>query len=269
MVATLHGRTALVTGASSGIGRATAKELASRGARVVVNHYPSGQSQHDARAVVAEIAAQGGEAFTVAADVGSESDVTAMFDAALKRFARLDLLVNNAGIERPSPIEHMTLDDWEAVLRVNLTGQFLCTRAAVKHFLARDGDDSAPAKGNIIFVSSVHQRIPWSFQSNYAASKGGVSLLMASLAQELASRKIRVNAVAPGAVRTPINREAWADPGSLSDLVKLIPYGRIGEPDDIARAIAWLASDESDYVTGATIFIDGGMSLYPAFRGAG
>jgi glucose 1-dehydrogenase len=270
MPAQLAGRVAIVTGASSGIGRATAKMLAACGASVVVNHFPSETARADARSVVEEICRKSGNAIAIAADIGSESDVLDMFAEAIKRFGKLDILVNNAGIERPSPIQDMSLADWTAVIRVNMTGQFLCTREAVRIFLAqKQRGVAAAAAGNIIFVSSVHQRIPWAFQANYAASKGGVSLFMASLAQELAPARIRVNAVAPGAIRTPINREAWQDPAALAGLLSLIPYGRIGEPADVADAIAWLASDASDYVVGTTLFVDGGMTLFPAFRGNG
>jgi glucose 1-dehydrogenase len=267
----LAGRVAIVTGASSGIGKATAKALAAAGATVVVNHRPAETSQRQAQEVVDDIAAAGGRAMTFAADVSREDDVGAMFEATLRHLGRLDLLVNNAGIERASPVQDMTLADWQAVIDVNLTGSFLCARAAARAFLGRPAAaaKSGGAAGSIVFVSSVHEAIPWAFQVNYAASKGAVALLMRSLAQELAPSKIRVNAVAPGAIRTPINREVWDTEAKLKELLKLIPYGRIGEPEDVAKAIVWLASDAADYVTGATLFIDGGMTLYPAFRGAG
>jgi glucose 1-dehydrogenase len=266
----LSQQVAIVTGASSGIGRATAKALAAAGATVVVNHPPSESSRTKAEAVLREISAAGGRAIALAADVSREDQVDAMFAETVSRFERLDILVNNAGIERGASIQDMALADWQAVIDVNLTGQFLCSRAAVRAFLSGKGRDKASgAIGKIVFVSSVHAVIPWAFQSNYAASKGGVSLLMRSLAQELAPMKIRVNSVAPGAIRTPINREAWASEDNMAELLKLIPYGRIGEPEDIGRAIVWLASDASDYVTGTALVIDGGMTLYPAFRGAG
>ena len=253
-----------------GIGRATAKALAAAGATVVVNHLPCEVSCSEAEVVLREIAGGGGRAITFAADISREDQVEAMFSETLHRFERLDILVNNAGIERSAPIQDMALADWQAVIDVNLTGQFLCSREAVRAFLnCKAGRDAANAIGKIIFVSSVHAVIPWAFQSNYAASKGGVSLLMQSLAQELAPMKIRVNSVAPGAIRTSINREAWASEDKMAKLLKLIPYGRIGETEDIARAIVWLASDASDYVTGTALVVDGGMTLYPAFRGAG
>ena len=261
-------RVAIVTGASSGIGRATAKALAAAGIAVVVNHRPPSRS--DAEEVVREIVNAGGRAVAIAADIRDEDQVEAMFAETVERFSKLNLLVNNAGIERPAPIQAMTLADWQAVIDVNLTGQFLCARAAVREFLKSEPSSARIGScGAIVFVSSVHEIIPWAFHTNYAASKGAVSLFMRSLAQELAPLKIRVNSVAPGAIRTAINRDVRADSNSASELLKLIPYGRIGEPEEIAQAIVWLASDAADYITGASILIDGGMTLYPAFRGAG
>ncbi len=266
----LSGRVAVVTGANSGIGRGIALELAAAGARVVVNHRPNEDSARRGAEVAQEIASAGGQAVTAAADINREEDVEHLFRVAEDHFQGVDILVNNAGIEQPAAIQDMTLAQWQKVIDTNLTGQFLCARAAVRAFLNRTPQPPADtAAGKIIFISSVHEVIPWAFQSNYAASKGGVSLLMQSLAQELAPMKIRVNSVAPGAIRTPINAPAWNTPESLASLLKLIPYGRIGEPEDVARAVAWLASDDSDYVTGSTLFVDGGMTLYAAFRGAG
>ena len=236
---------------------------------VIVNHPPKDQSRAKAETLLREIGAAGGHAVAAAADITREDQVEAMFKEAHDRFGRLDVLVNNAGIERPAALCDMTLDDWQAVIDVNLTGQFLCSREAARAFLCNQAPPGARNIGTIIFVSSVHEVIPWAFEANYAASKGGVSLLMRSLAQELAPRKIRVNSVAPGAIRTSINRDAWSTDEKLAELLKLIPYGRIGEPEDIGRAIVWLASDAADYVNGATLFVDGGMTLYPGFRGAG
>ena len=266
----LTGRVAIVTGANSGIGRGVALELARAGAKVVVNHRPNEDSERRGNEVVQSITDAGGEALAVAADISQEADVEQLFLTASAHFQSIDILVNNAGIEQPAAIQDMTLAQWQKVIDTNLTGQFLCARQAARAFLARaPSPPSDTAVGKIIFISSVHEVIPWAFQANYAASKGGVSLLMQSLAQELAPMKIRVNSVAPGAIRTPINAPAWNTPESLASLLKLIPYGRIGEPEDVARAVAWLASDDSDYVTGTTLFVDGGMTLYPEFRGAG
>jgi glucose 1-dehydrogenase len=266
----LAGQVAIITGASSGIGRAAAIALARSGATTVVNHPPRDISRDKAAAVVAEITAAGGHSVAVEADVAKEDQVEAMVAETLRRFGTLHILVANAGIERPGPIQQMSLADWQAVIDVNLTGAFLSARSAVREFLRRGPQpEVSAALGKIVFTSSVHQVIPWAYQANYAASKGGMTLLMRSLAQELGPNKIRVNAVAPGAIRTPINAEAWQTETALSELLKLIPYGRIGEPEDVARAVTWLCSDASDYVTGATLIIDGGMTLYPAFRGEG
>ena len=176
----------------------------------------------------------------------------------------------NTGRQRDSAFHEMTLAQWNTVLSINLTGQFQCARAAVREFLHRGIVPSvSSAAGKIICMSSVHQRIPWAGHANYAASKGGIKMLMESLAQEVAPHGIRVNAIAPGAIRTPINTAALNTSEALKGLLKLVPYGRIGEPEDIARAAVWLASDQSDYVVGTTLFVDGGMTLYPGFASGG
>jgi glucose 1-dehydrogenase len=263
----LAGQPALVTGANSGIGKAIALGLARAGADVVVNYVVDPASADE---VVAEITALGRRAIAVKADVSREDEVTAMFDQAVKAFGTLHIVVSNAGLQRDAPYEQMTLEQWNTVIGVNLTGQFLCTRAAVREFTRRGLDESvSAAAGKILCMSSVHQQIPWAGHANYAASKGGVDMLMRSLAQEVAPRRIRVNSIAPGAIRTPINTEAWNTPKAYADLMTLVPYKRIGEPDDIARAAVWLASDAADYVTGATLFVDGGMTLYPGFATGG
>ena len=263
----LAGQKALVTGANTGIGKAIAVALGKAGADVVVNYLHGDKA---AAAVVAEIREAGGKAFAHRADVGSEPDVTAMFDQTLREFGTLDILVANAGIQMDAKFADMSLAQWEMVLKVNLTGQFLCARAAVREFLRRGvRPEVSRAAGKILCISSVHQVIPWAGHVNYAASKGGVKLMMESLAQEVAPQKIRVNAIAPGAIRTGINTEAWETAAAMQGLLKLMPYGRIGEPEDIGKAAVWLASDESDYVTGATLFVDGGMTLYPEFASGG
>ncbi|MCQ4271153.1 glucose 1-dehydrogenase [Pseudomonas kuykendallii] len=266
MEISLEGQVALVTGASSGIGKAAAKALADAGAAVVVNYNSHAEP---AQQLVAEIRAAGDRAIAVKADVSSESDVEQMFRQTLNEFGRLDILVANSGMQRDAAILDMTLEDWNAVIQVNLTGQFLCARAAIRQFVAQGIDSSiSRAAGKIIHMSSVHERIPWAGHVNYAASKGGVDLLMRSLAQEVSHQRIRINSVAPGAIRTAINEEATQ--GDAADkLLELIPYGRIGAVEDVANAIVWLASDASDYVVGASLFIDGGMSLYPEFRDNG
>jgi glucose 1-dehydrogenase len=262
----LAGQVALVTGASSGIGRAVALAFGRSGADVVVNF------ANDAAAadqVVAALLATGRRARAVRADVSRERDVEQMFEQAVSEFGTLHIVVCNAGLQRDAPLEQMTLEQWNTVIGVNLTGQFLCARSAVREFKRRGIDRHSVALGKIICMSSVHERIPWAGHANYAASKGGVMLLMQTMAQELAAQRIRVNGIAPGAIRTPINAAAWQTREAQNALMSLIPYGRIGEPDDVAQAAVWLASDAADYVTGATLFIDGGMSLYPAFVGNG
>jgi len=263
----LEGQRALVTGANSGIGEAVARGLAEAGAKVVVN-YVVGEAQ--AQAVVDDIVKIGGQAIAVRADVSKEDEVQAMFRRAIDAFGSVDILVNNAGLQRDAPLHEMTLKDWQFVMDVNLTGQFLCAREAVREFRRRGIEpEISVAAGKIICMSSVHDMIPWAGHANYAASKGGVAMLMKTMAQELAMYKIRVNSVSPGAIKTPINTSAWATPEAERDLLKLIPYQRVGETEDIARAVTWLASDLSDYVNGATLYVDGGMTLFPEFRGNG
>jgi glucose 1-dehydrogenase len=261
----LRGQTALVTGASSGIGEGVARALGAAGADVVVNY--AGNADAAAR-VVADLEAGGVRARAIRADVSREADVEAMMAEMLGAWGRIDILVNNAGVQRDAPFTEMTLEQWNTVLGVNLTGMFLCARAAARAMI-RQGPSVSRAAGKIVCVSSVHELIPWAGHVNYAASKGGVKLFMQSIAQELAPRRIRVNSIAPGAIQTPINRAAWETPEALKALLTLIPYGRIGLPEDIGRAAAWLASDAADYVHGQTIFVDGGMTLYPEFARGG
>lgn len=264
---TLSGQRALITGGSSGIGAAVARAMAEAGARVAINYVSDAE---DAQKLVDEIQAGGGEAFAVQADVSCEEEVKLMFEIVIKRWGSLDILVANAGIQLDSPVAEMTLAQWNKVLAVNLTGQFLCAREAVKEFLRRGLiPELSSAMGKIICMSSVHDVIPWAGHINYAASKGGVLMFMKSLAQEVAHQRIRVNAISPGAIRTPINRSAWETSEAERELLKLIPYERIGEPMDIGHAAVWLASDASDYVVGTTLYVDGGMTLYPGFREGG
>jgi glucose 1-dehydrogenase len=263
----LTGQPALVTGANSGIGRAVAIGLARAGADVVVNYVSNPEA---ADAVVAEIAALGRRGLAIKADVSKEEEVEAMFAQAIQHFGTLHIVVSNAGLQRDSAFDTMTLQQWNTVIGVNLTGQFLCCRAAVREFKRRGVVASvSQAAGKIICMSSVHQVIPWAGHANYAASKGGIDMMMRSIAQEFAPQFIRVNSIAPGAIRTPINTAAWNTSQAYADLMTLVPYKRIGEPDDIAQAAVWLASDASDYVTGATLFVDGGMTLYPGFATGG
>ncbi|MCF3130334.1 SDR family oxidoreductase [Streptomyces olivochromogenes] len=263
----LKGQKALVTGANSGIGRATAVALGRAGCDVAVN-YVAGREE--AEQVVDEITAMGVRAAAYEADVSQEDQVVAMMDRMVGEFGTIDILVANAGLQRDAALTDMTLAQWQKVLDVNLTGQFLCAREAVKEFVRRGVvPEVSRAAGKIICMSSVHQIIPWSGHVNYASSKGGVLMMMQTLAQELAPKKIRVNAVAPGAIKTPINRSAWETPEAERDLLQLIPYDRVGDPDDIAHAVVALASDLMDYVVGATLYVDGGMTLFPGFATGG
>ena len=263
----LAGQKALVTGASTGIGKAIALALGEAGADVIVN-YVSGEEA--AQAVVEAITAQGCQAHAVRADVSNEEQVQAMFAEMISRFGTIDILVNNAGLQQDAPFHELTLAQWNKVISVNLTGQFLCSREAVREFRRRGVvPEVSCAAGKILCISSVHEVIPWAGHVNYAASKGGVMLMMKSIAQEVAPLRIRVNSIAPGAVRTPINTEAWKTPEAYAELMKLVPYKRIGEPEDIGRAAVWMASDYADYINGVTLFIDGGMTLYPGFETGG
>ena len=263
----LKGQRALVTGGSSGIGAAVCRALALAGARVAVNYL---SDREEAQTLVDEIVTEGGEAMAVQADVSREEDVQRMFGEIIDNWGSLEILVANAGIQMDAPFQEMTLFQWEKVMAVNLTGQFLCAREAVKEFQRRGVvADVSRSAGKIICMSSVHDVIPWAGHVNYAASKGGLLMFMKSLAQEVAHLKIRVNGISPGAIRTNINRAAWETPEAEAELLKLIPYERVGDPMDIGQVAIWLASDASDYVTGTTLYVDGGMTLYPGFREGG
>lgn len=263
----LAGQKALVTGASSGIGKAVALGLGRAGADVVVNYIVD---EATAQALVQEIATFGVKAMAVKADVSNEAEVQAMFKTMIDDFGTVDILVANAGLQRDAPFDQMTLDQWNKVISVNLTGQFLCAREAIREFKRRGvRQEVSVAAGKIICMSSVHQIIPWAGHANYAASKGAINMLMQSLAQEFAPLRIRVNSIAPGAIRTPINQPAWETPEAYAKLMELVPYKRIGEPEDIAQAAVFLASDMADYINGTTLFVDGGMTCYPGFAEGG
>jgi glucose 1-dehydrogenase len=267
LVRSLVGQKAIVTGANSGIGRAVALALGRAGADVVVNYV---SRPEEAQKVVADIETSGGRAFAFKADVSQEAEVQAMFARTVETFGAVDILVNNAGLQKDAPFEDLTVAAWDLVMNVNLKGQFLCAREAVRAFKKQGIRPGVScAAGKILCVSSVHDVIPWAGHVNYAASKGGVMMMMKSIAQEVAPWRIRVNSISPGAVRTPINEEAWSTREAYNALMTLVPYKRIGEPVDIGRAAVWLASDDSDYVTGATIYVDGGMTLYPGFETGG
>jgi len=263
----IKGQKALVTGANSGIGKAVAIALGQAGADVVVNYVRDDGSAHE---VVQTISKSGVRAVAIQADVSQEPQVQAMFAKVIESFGTIDILVSNAGLQKDAALEEMTLAQWNTVIGVNLTGQFLCSREAVREFKRRGVvKEVSVSAGKIICMSSVHETIPWAGHVNYAASKGGVMLMMKSIAQEVAPYRIRVNSICPGAIRTPINTDAWATPEAYNSLMTLIPYKRIGEPEDIGRVAAFLASDQADYINGASIFVDGGMTLYPGFATGG
>lgn len=263
MPAKTNTKTILITGASSGIGQAIAIAFGQQGANVVINYY---KDEDGANHTLQQVVEGGGRGLIHQADVGKEDEVEALFKKAISEFGSLDVLINNAGIQRDSAFSEMTLEQWDSVISTNLTGQFLCAREAIKHFRSKEHPgDRTGAIGNIIFISSVHDIIPWAGHVNYASAKGGILMLMKSLALEVAPQKIRVNGISPGAIATDINDEVWKDEQKKAELLKLIPYGRIGQPEDVGKLAVWLASDESDYITGTTIYIDGGMTLYPGF----
>jgi glucose 1-dehydrogenase len=263
----LAGQKALVTGASSGIGRAIALALAEAGADVVVNFVGSSEAADE---VVSAVQSQGTKAIPILADVSQEGEVLAMFEKAIEELGTIDILVNNAGIQSNAAIDRMTIDQWNSVIGTNLTGQFLCARAAIREFKRRGIINTVSVSaGKIICISSVHEVIPWAGHVNYAASKGGIMLLMKSIAQEVAELKIRVNSICPGAIRTSMNKPAWDNRDAYDGLMALIPYQRIGEPEEIGRLAAFLASDYADYITGTSIYVDGGMILYPGFESGG
>jgi glucose 1-dehydrogenase len=269
MEISLRNQVAVVTGASSGIGSGIAKSLASAGATIIVNH-SSERSTDEAKAVLKEITDAGGNGITYQCDVSKEDQVVKMFQDVVSQFGTVDILINNAGVQKDSKFTEMTLDQWNTVIGINLTGQFLCAREAIKEFLRRGIDTSRSiACGKIIHISSVHEIIPWAGHANYASSKGAIRMLMQTLAQEYGADKIRVNSICPGAIQTPINKDAWSTPEALDSLLKLIPYNRIGQPQDIGNLAAFIASDLADYITGTSIFVDGGMTTFESFSTGG
>ncbi|KQR92691.1 sugar dehydrogenase [Chryseobacterium sp. Leaf180] len=269
MEVSLKNQVAIITGASSGIGIGIAKCMAEAGATVIINH-SSEKSTESAHEVLKEIKEAGGDGMVIRCDVSKEEEVIAMFAEVVEKYGTVDILVNNAGIQKDAKFTEMTLDDWNAVIDVNLTGQFLCAREAIKEFLRRGIDTSrSVACGKIIHISSVHEIIPWAGRANYAASKGALKMLMQTLAQEFGAEKIRVNSIGPGAIKTPINKEAWETEEARDSLMELIPYNRIGTPKDVGNLAVFIASDLADYISGASIFVDGGMTSLESFDGNG
>lgn len=269
MEISLRNQVAIVTGASSGIGSGIAKSLAAAGATVIVNH-SSEHSADEANEVLKEITAAGGNGIAYQCDVSSEEQVVGMFRDVISQFGTVDILINNAGVQKDAKFTEMTLEQWNTVISINLTGQFLCAREAIKEFLRRGIDTSrSVACGKIIHISSVHEVIPWAGHANYAASKGAIRMLMQTLAQEYGADKIRVNSICPGAIQTPINKDAWSTPEAMGSLMKLVPYNRIGKPEDIGNLAVFLASDHADYISGASIFVDGAMTTFESFSTGG
>jgi len=263
--ARLAGQTAIVTGANSGIGEAIARALGMDGANIIVNYIVDPES---AEALASDINNDSlcGSAITFKCDVTQEDQVQAMFQTAIETFGTVDIVVPNAGIQRDYPLHEMPLEAWKKVIDVNLTGQYLCAREGLREFIRRGRrPEISRSLGKIIHISSVHEIIPWAGHANYAASKGAIVMLMQSIAQGYGPIGVRCNSIAPGAIQTDINRDAWESPQALDKLNLLIPYKRIGSTEDIGSAAVWLASDESDYINGTTIFIDGGMTCYPGF----
>jgi glucose 1-dehydrogenase len=256
----LSGKRALVTGANSGIGRDIALRLAREGAAVVINYLNKPETADE---VVKEIVAAGGRALAAPADVSNEPQVDEMFARAQAEFGGLDILVNNAGFETHHPILEMPADAWRKVLDVDLTGAFLCAQRAARLMVA------AKTGGAIVNISSVHNIIPWGGFAHYCAAKAGLDMLTKTMALELATERVRVNSVAPGAIQTPINENVWGNPETLKDLLRKIPSDRMGQTEEVAACVAFLASDEASYVTGAVLYVDGGMTLYPEFRHGG
>lgn len=269
MEVSLKNQVAIITGSSSGIGAGIAKSMAESGATVIVN-YPFAGALEQANAVLKEITDHGGNGIVYMCDVSKEDQVIKMFQDVVSQFGTVDILVNNAGIQKDAPFTEMTSDQWNAVIGVNLTGNFLCAREAIKEFLRRGIDTSRSiACGKIIHISSVHEIIPWSGHANYASSKGAIRMLMQTLAQEYGRQKIRVNSICPGAIQTPINTNAWNTAEALDSLLKLIPYDRIGQPEDIGNLAVFLASDKADYISGTSVFIDGAMTTFESFSTGG
>lgn len=266
MSTSLSGQAALITGGDSGIGAAISRELAARGAHVAINWH---SKPDNAEKLAAELERGGTQAIAVGGDVSQEDAAERLVAETAAHFGRIDILISNAGIQRDAPALEMEADQWRKVLDVNLTGQFLVARAAARRFCQQGIAEGRRAAGVIVCMSSVHDVVPWAGHVNYAAAKGGVDMMMKTLAQEFGPEKIRVVGIAPGAVKTAINREVWENEEQAAKLRELIPYDRIGEVEDVARPVAWLCSDEADYVTGTTLYVDGGMTLYPGFVGNG
>jgi len=248
----LKDKVALVTGAGSGIGKAIAERFAVEGAKVVVNYHASGK--HTGTEVADAITQAGGTAVAIAAEVNERADLESMVRQAVEKFGRLDIAVSNAGIEIKRPFLEVTDEEWHKVIDVNLNGSFLISQIAARQ-MARQGQG-----GKLIFISSVHEDIPFAQYTAYCAAKGALRMMMRNLAIELAPYKINANNIAPGAIATPINQAVLDDKEALKNALEEIPWGRFGKPEEVASVAVFLASDEADYVTGSTYYIDGGLT---------
>lgn len=260
----LRNQTAVITGASGGIGGAIAIALGKAGANVAINYF---NDEEGAKKTQQAIVDAGSKAFILKGDVGKEEDVKKLFQKAKETFGGVHILINNAGIQIDEPFLTLSYEDWNQVIQTNLSGAFLCAREAAKCFDEQGVDEEvSKASGKIVFISSVHDTIPWSGRVNYATSKGGMKMMMKSIAQELAPSKVRVMSIAPGAIKTPINEHEWGNEEGKKKMLAKIPYGRVGEPEDIGQVAVWVVSDQADYMTGTTVYVDGGMTLYPSFQ---
>lgn len=256
----LKGKVAVITGSSSGLGRSIAQFLSQAGASVVINYR---KEKDKADEVTQEIIQGGGKAICVQADVSKKEDVKHLFEMADQELGPVDILVNNAGIDgKRQMCGDDDPDEWERVISINLLGPYYCAREAVKRMIPKKS-------GVIINITSDHEFVPWSGYSAYSSSKAGLSMFTKTLAQEVAENNIRVISVAPGAIKTPINRDVWGNPDSLADLLKKVAMPRLGEVSDIGSVVAFLCSDLASYVTGITVPVDGGMLLYPDFKHGG
>ncbi|WP_413628282.1 glucose 1-dehydrogenase [Fructilactobacillus vespulae] len=253
----LEGKTAVITGGNSGIGAAIAERLGKEHMNIVINY----RKNLDSAKTTAEIVKQnGGKVIIKQGDISQDGIADELIDAAVKEFGEMDIFFNNAGMETQKPTHEVSLDEWNRVISVNLNGTFLGTKAAINYWIKNN------KQGNVINTSSVHQQIPWPTFASYAASKGGIKLFTETTAMEYAKKNIRINQICPGAINTPINAEKFSDPAAYAETASMVPMGRIGKPEEVSAGAAWLASDESSYVTGQSLFIDGGMVLYPAFQ---
>lgn len=254
----LEGKVVIITGAATGLGKAMALRFGKEKAKIVINYRNPDRNVND---MIKEIEQSGGQAIAVQGDVTVEEDMKNLIREATEQFGTLDVMINNAGVENEVPSHELTLNDWNHVINTNLTGAFLGCREAISYMLKHN------IQGSILNMSSVHEIIPWPHFVHYAASKGGMKLMTETLALEYAPKRIRVNNIGPGAINTPINAEKFEDPILRQGVIDMIPMGYIGEPEEIAAVAAWLASSEASYVTGITLYADGGMTKYPSFQG--